>query len=62
MCVRVSVLEHVHMNAGVCGGQKRVSGLPGAGVIGIMNLQSLEAGPELGCSARARSALPLFHP
>lgn len=38
MCARVSVLEHVHMNAGVCGGLKRVSGLPGAGVTGIMNL------------------------
>lgn len=62
MCARVSVLEHVHMNAGVWGGQERVSGLPGAGVTGIMNLQSLEVGPELGSSARARSALPLFHP
>lgn len=38
MCARVFVLEHVHMNVGVCGGQKRVSGFPGAGVTGIMNL------------------------
>lgn len=38
MCARASVLERMHVNAGVCGGQKRISGLPGAGVTGIMNL------------------------
>lgn len=48
MLVHMFVQMHMHMNAVAHGGQKKVSDLPRAGVIG-----SCELGTKLGSSTRA---------